>query len=406
MSEETTNQEETLQETVESQTEVQQEVAQDDVPKNVSVDEDGTIKIDLRQQPETQQEDAIQEQETTSVDVGERTTNSEEVDEEVRADNDESPVVELVQDEEVENVQETILADKIKDIPNKLKEQEEDVSNTRELPENVDKLISFMEETGGTLEDYISLNKDYGAMEDMEVLREHYRKSKPHLDESEINFLIEDSFSYDEDIDDERDIRRKKLLLKESIAEAKSNLTSLKGKYYDDLKLSSKLTPEQIEAVEFYNSYKEEQDSVQRQSQKQRTVFEEKTNNLFSESFKGFEYKVGDKKYRFNVKDVNNVKSTQSDINSLVSKFVNNNNEMSDAAGYHKALFTAMNADSIANHFYEQGRADAIKTQMQESKNIDMGPRGTHEAVTTDSGIKIRAVAGDDSSRLRIKMKQ
>lgn len=188
MSEETTNQEETLQETVESQTEVQQEVAQDDVPKNVSVDEDGTIKIDLRQQPETQQEDAIQKQETTSVDVGERTTNSEEVDEEVRADNDESPVVELVQDEEVENVQETILADKIKDIPNKLKEQEEDVSNTRELPENVDKLISFMEETGGTLEDYISLNKDYGAMEDMEVLREHYRKSKPHLDESEINF--------------------------------------------------------------------------------------------------------------------------------------------------------------------------------------------------------------------------
>jgi len=340
------------------------------------------------------------------MDVGERTTNSEEVDEEVRTDNDESPVVELVQDEEVENVQETILADKIKDIPNKLKEQEEDVSNTRELPENVDKLISFMEETGGTLEDYISLNKDYGAMEDMEVLREHYRKSKPHLDESEINFLIEDSFSYDEDIDDERDIRRKKLLLKESIAEAKSNLTSLKGKYYDDLKLSSKLTPEQIEAVEFYNSYKEEQDSVQQQSQKQRTVFEEKTNNLFSESFKGFEYKVGDKKYRFNVKDVNNVKSTQSDINSLVSKFVNNNNEMSDAAGYHKALFTAMNADSIANHFYEQGRADAIKTQMQESKNIDMGPRGTHEAVTTDSGVKIRAVAGDDSSRLRIKMKQ
>ena len=221
MSEETTNQEETLQETVESQTEVQQEVAQDDVPKNVSVDEDGTIKIDLRQQPETQQEDAVQKQETTSVDVGERTTNSEEVDEEVRTDNDESPVVELVQDEEVENVQETILADKIKDIPNKLKEQEEDVSNTRELPENVDKLISFMEETGGTLEDYISLNKDYGAMEDMEVLREHYRKSKPHLDESEINFLIEDSFSYDEDIDDERDIRRKKLLLKESIAEAK-----------------------------------------------------------------------------------------------------------------------------------------------------------------------------------------
>jgi len=403
MSEETTT-EETLQETVENQAAPQTEAPEQDVPKNVSVGEDGTIKIDLRQKPT---EDAVQKQETTSLDVDQPTEASGEMDQEVRAvqneDAAENEVIELVENE-VEP--EPTLADKIKDIPNKLKEQPEDVSNTRELPENIEKLISFMEETGGSVEDYVNLNKDYSAMEDMQILREHYKKTKPHLDESEINFLIEDSFSYDEDIDDEKDIRRKKLLLKESIAEAKSNLTSLKGKYYDDLKLSSKLTPEQREAVEFYNSYKEEQETVQRQSQKQRSVFEEKTNSLFSENFKGFEYKVGDKKYRFNVKDVNNVKSAQSDINSLVSKFVNENNEMEDAKGYHKALFTAMNADSIANHFYEQGRADAIKTQMAESKNIDMGLRGTHEAVTTDSGIKIRAIAGEDSSRLRIKMKQ
>lgn len=418
MSEETTNQEETLQETVEKQAEVNTEAPQQDSPKNVSVDEDGTIKIDLRQQPETNQEDAVQEQSTDEIPVRDEPTVSEGVQEQnIEAtteepsgkstpDNNESEVLELIEEQEEVVEQEATLADKIKDIPNKLKEQQEDVSNTKELPENVDKLIKFMEETGGTLEDYVSLNKDYSAMDDMEILREHYRKNKPHLDESEINFLIEDSFSYDEEVDEERDIKRKKLALKESIAEAKSNLSSLKSKYYDELKLSSKLTPEQVEAVEFYNSYKEEQEAVQQQSQQQRTVFEEKTNQLFSENFKGFEYKVGDKKYRFNVKDVNNVKSSQSDINSLVSKFVNNNNEMSDAAGYHKALFTAMNADSIANHFYEQGKADAIKTQMAESKNIDMGPRGTHEAVTTDSGIKIRAVAGDDSSRLRIKMKQ
>jgi len=317
-------------------------------------------------------------------------------------------VLELVQDEET--VEETkTLSDKIKDIPNKLKDESESVNNNQEtsdLPENITKLVDFMKETGGTLEDYVNLNKDYSNMDDMELLKEHYRQTKPHLAEDEIDFLIEDSFSYDEEIDEERDIKRKKLALKESIAEAKSNLTSLKDKYYADLKLSSSMPPEAVEAIEFYNNYKEEQDSSQQLAQQQRSVFEQKTNELFTDSFKGFEYKVGDKKYRFNVKDVNNVKNTQSDINSLVSKFVNENNEMADAQGYHKALFTAMNADSIANHFYEQGKADAIKETMSKSKNIDMAPRGTHEAVTTDSGFKIRAISGDDSSKLRIKMRQ
>jgi len=374
---------------------------------NLSIADDGTIKVDLRQPLKTE-ENAIQEQETTSMDVGERAADSEKVDEEVRAAEDDAQTLELIQDESTE-VKETTLAEKIKDIPNRLKEESESVNNNqdvRELPENIDKLISFMEETGGSVEDYVNINKDYSAMEDMEILREHYRKSKPHLDESEINFLIEDSFSFDEDIDEERDIKRKKLLLKESIAEAKSNLTSLKSKYYDDLKLSSKLTPEQKEAVEFYNSYKEEQSEAQKTAKKQRSVFEKKTNELFTENFKGFEYKVGDQKYRFNVKDVNDVKKTQADINSLVSKFVDSNNEITDAQGYHKALFTAMNADSIANHFYEQGRADAVKSQMAKSKNIDMNPRGTHEEVTTNSGFKIRAVSGEDSSKLRIKIKQ
>lgn len=417
MAEETIQAEETAQEAVEKQAQEQQtaepavvETPDDDT--NITTSEDGTIKIDLRKKPQTEETNAIQEQETTSVDVGERAEDSAEVDGQVRSSNDEgaeeAPVVELVQDEETVEEEKT-LSDKIKDIPNKLKEEAEDVNNNQEaneLPENINKLIDFMKETGGSLEDYVNLNKDYSGMEEMQILREHYRQTKPHLSEDEISFLIEDSFSYDEEIDDERDIKRKKLALKESIAEAKSNLTSLKSKYYDELKLSSKLTPEQKEAVQFYNDYKLEQESTQKIAQQQRSIFEEKTNQLFSENFKGFEYKVGNNKYRFNVNDVNKVKSSQSDINTLVSKFVNENNEMTDAAGYHKALFTAMNADSIANHFYEQGRADAVKEQMAKSKNIDMAPRGSHEAVTTDSGIKIRAISGDDSSKLRIKMKQ
>ena len=405
------NAQEALQQQIETANEenVAAESQQEEVASNVTVDEDGTIKLDLRQQPQTQEEDAVQEQETASMDVEVPTADSKKVDGEVRANNNEGSVLELVQDEEVGNTEEKSLSDKIKDIPNKLKEESESVNNnqeTNELPENINKLVDFMKETGGTLEDYIKLNKDYDGMADMDLLREHYRQTKPHLDEDEISFLIDDSFSYDEEIDEERDIRRKKLALKESIAEAKSNLTNLKGKYYDELKLSSKLTPEQREAVQFYNDYKQEQDSTQKLAQQQRSIFEEKTNKLFTEDFKGFDYKVGDKKYRFNVKDVNSVKETQADINSLVSKFVNENNEMSDAAGYHKALFTAMNSDSIANHFYEQGKADAIKNQMAQSKNVDMNPRGTHEAVTTSSGLKIRAVSGDDSSKLRVKIRQ
>lgn len=432
MAEEAINVEETVQE--EAQQNVQETVEQQakekqaedtavietkDDDTNITTDEDGTIKIDLRKQPKIK-EDAVQEQSTDEVSVrnesetssGVQEQNDEKANEttagESNTSDNEMPVVELVQDEEAVE-KEPSLADKIKDIPNKLKEDTEDVNNNQEaseLPENINKLVEFMKDTGGTLEDYVNLNKNYDDMEDISLLREYYRQSKPHLSEDEISFLIEDSFSYDEEVEEERDIKRKQLALKESIAEAKSNLTSLKSKYYDDLKLSSKLTPEQREAVEFYNTYKQEQSQSQQLAQQQRSIFQEKTNELFSENFKGFEYKVGDKKYRFNVKDVNNVKDSQADINSLVSRFVNENNEMSDAAGYHKALFTAMNADSIANHFYEQGKADAIKDQMAKSKNVDMNPRGTHEAVTTDSGFKIRAISGEDSSKLRIKLRQ
>ena len=413
MAEETTQVEETTQEAVEQQTEKTQSVAEEPkAPSNVTVDEDGTIKLDLRNL--NQDENAVQEQSTNEVPVRDGSETSEEVQEQNNETTNEEPtgesdsadneVLELVQDEE-EVTEKATLADKIKDIPNKLKEESEDVNNNQEdneLPENINKLVDFMKETGGTVEDYVNLNKDYSGMDDMDVLREHYRQSKPHLNEDEISFLIEDSFSYDEEVDDEREVRRKKLALKESIAEAKSTLTNLKSKYYNDLKLSSKLTPEQKEAVQFYDDYKQ----TQEMSQQQRSVFEQKTGELFSNDFKGFEYSVGENKYRFKVKDVTNVRDTQSDINSLVSKFVDDKNNMKDAKGYHKALFTAMNADAIANHFYEQGKADAIKNSMAKSKNIDMNPRGTHEKVTTQGGMQVKAISGDDFSRLRVKMKQ
>ena len=243
-------------------------------------------------------------------------------------------------------------------------------------------------------------------MSDNNVLREYYRQTKPNLNDEEICLLMEDNFSFDEEVDDDREVRRKKLNLKESIAEARSHLNSLKGKYYDDLKLSSKLTPEQREAVKFYEDYKSEESRNQELAQQTRSVFESKTNELFNQDFKGFDFKVGDKRYRYKVKDVNNVKEAQADINTLINKFVDDNNMMSDAAGYHKAMFAAMNADNIANHFYEQGKADALREQMAKSKNIDVGPRSQHENVTTSSGMQVKAVSGDDTSKLRIRLRQ
>ena len=399
------------------QEEVQQPIAeqtQETETPTADTTDDGVIKVDLRNIKE--ETNATEEQSADEVPIRDESETSGGVQEQDDEKTDEEPsgestsddtsdeVLELIQDEEIEEEEKT-LADKVKDIPNKLKEQAEDVNNNQEaneLPENIGKLVDFMKETGGSLEDYVKLNKDYTSMEDMDILREHYRQSKPHLNEEEISFLIEDSFSYDEEVDEEREIRRKKLALKESIAEAKSNLSGLKSKYYDELKLSSKLTSEQKEAVEFYDNYKQTEEL----SKQQRSVFEEKTNNLFTENFKGFDYKVGNNKYRFKVKDVDNVKNSQSDINSLVSRFVDDNNNMNDAAGYHKALFTAMNADAIANHFYEQGKADAIKNSMAKAKNIDMEPRGAHEKVTTTSGMQVKAVSGDDFERLRVKIKR
>jgi hypothetical protein len=260
-----------------------------------------------------------------------------------------------------------------------------------------------MDETGGDLEDYVKLNKDTGDLSDQDALREYYQRTKPHLASDEIDFLIEDGFSYDEDIDDERDIKRKKLALKEQVAEAKTYLDGQKSKYYEEIKAGSKLTGEQQKAIDFFNRYNKESEQTNQAVKRSSDVFEQKTNNLFNDKFKGFEYNVGEKKYRFNVKDVDGVKAKQSDINNFMSKFVDENKSLSDAKGYHKALYTAMNSDAVAQHFYEQGKADALKDSVRKSKNIDMDPRGSHKDTTT-GGMKVR-VLGDDSASFKFKMK-
>jgi hypothetical protein len=309
----------------------------------------------------------------------------------------ETPVLEEITEEQVE--------EKVEELIEETKEAITQAEETgKELPENIQKLMDFMEETGGDLEDYVRLNQDYSSMDNLTTLKEYYKQTKPHLTADEIDFMMEDQFSYNEEEDEEKDIKRKKLALKEQVANAKAHLDGQKSKYYEEIKAGSKLTAEQQKAINFFNRYNKESEASEKIAKEQKEVFLNKTNNVFNQNFKGFDFNVGEKKYRFNVKNVNEVKETQSDINNFVKKFLNKNNEMSDAAGYHKSLFTAMNPDAIARHFYEQGKADAIKDRVARDKNINVNPRSSHDQAQV-GGLKFK-VLGSDANDFKVKIKK
>jgi len=258
-----------------------------------------------------------------------------------------------------------------------------------------------MEETGGDVQDYARLNADYTNVNNDVLLHEYYKQAKPHLDAEERNFIIEDSFRFDTEVDDERDIKKKKLAYKEEIAKAKNYLEDLKTKYYDEIKLRPGITQDQQKANDFFNRYNEEQKA--REASHERFVSE--TKNLLNEEFKGFDFKLGEKKFRYGIKDPSSVAQSQSNISNFIKTFLNEKGDVTDAKGYHKALFAARNADTIANHFYEQGKTDALKEQMAKSKNITTEPRKTASGELFVNGLKVKAISGVDSSKLKIKRK-
>ena len=304
----------------------------------------------------------------------------------------------------LEEITEDSTEEEVAEVEEKVEEAVAEAEATgKPLPENIQKLVDFMEETGGDIQDYVKLNQDYSKLKDNDVLYEYYKQTKPHLTNDEINFLIEDSFSYDEEVDEERDIKRKKLAFKEQVASARSHLDGQKSKYYEEIKAGSKLTPEQQKAWDFFNRYNKESEENKKIAKTQSEVFKLKTNKVFNDKFKGFEYNVGDKKFRFNVNNAEEVKTTQSDISNFTKKFLDKNATLSDAKGYHKSLFTAMNADAIAKHFYEQGKADAMKSSITKAKNIDMNPRQSLGEVNV-GGMKVK-VLGDNSSDFKFKIK-
>ena len=377
--------EEVVQEQVDNK--VEENVTKVDLNKFESKDDNDVIKVDLSK-PAT--EEVVAEEKPVE-EVVEEVVEEKQPEAEV-----EIPIVEEITEEVQEEVEE--LTEQVEEA---VAEAE---ATGKELPENIQKLMQFMEETGGDLEDYVNLNRDYSELDNHTLLKEYYKQTKPHLDNEEIDFMMEDYFSYDEEIDDEVDIKRKKLAMKEQVAQARQHLDGAKSKYYEDIKYGSKLTGEQQKAVDFFNRYNKESKEQQQVAEKQHKTFLNKTDKLFNKEFKGFEYNIGEKRFRFNVKDSDTVKNTQSDINNFVGKFLNKNNEMEDAKGYHKSMYTAMNADKIASHFYEQGKADALKNSVAKSKNISMNPRQQHVGEINTGGYKVKAL-GENSNDFKFKIK-
>ena len=366
-------------------------------------------KVDLTKKPA---EDAISIGETEAVvndkqagdipKVEEQVQQSGEITKvEIKSEEVASPL-ELVEDEDDNSEEITMVGGT--ESPNTSQEQEKVLPQTEasNVPENLEKLVSFMEETGGTIDDYARLNADYSNVDGEALLKEYYKQAKPHLDSEEIQFVIEDSFSFDEDLDEARDIRKKKLAYKEEVAKAKSYLDSLKDKYYAEIKLRPGINPEQQKATDFFNRYNEEQEL----SKVNQERFRSQTDELLNNEFKGFDFKVGEKKFRYGVKDPVKVADNQKDISTFIKTFLNDKGEVVDAKGYHKALYAARNADTIAQHFYEQGKTDAIKSQLAKSKNITTEPRATQDGNVFVNGLKVKAISGLDSSKLKIKTRK
>ncbi len=356
------------------------------------------VKVDLT---DKKQDDAVQTQKTDDSNV---------IVEEPKDSGDSKEVVEKVRDteEKLESPIQEITEEEVDEKTVELYEEAEQavkdqVTQGKKLPENIQSLVDFMSETGGTIEDYVRLNHDYSNVNEKVLLREYYKQTKPHLEQEEVDFIMEDNFSYDEEIDEPRDIKKKKLAFKEEVAKARKELEAMKDKYYQEIKLRPGVTQEQQKATDFFNRYKEQQEVAEKQA----NDFKSQTEQIFTDDFKGFDFNLGEKKFRYKVQNPKQVGKSQTDINNFIGNYIDKQGKVTDPGGYHKALYAAMNADKIANHFYEQGRADGVKNVVDSSKNLSSDkPRQVADGNVFINGLKVKSISGLDSSKLKIKKRK
>ena len=277
---------------------------------------------------------------------------------------------------------------------------------SNDLPEEVSKYLDYKKNTGRGFEDFVKVNKQYDNLEDDQVLAEYYSLTESDLDKEDIHYLMEEKFSYDEDIDDEKDIKKKNIAKKRELSKAKTYLNELKEKYRIPLESSgTSISEEQVKEIEAYKSYIKNSQSANEIAQKKNEFFVKRTNEVFNPEFKGFEFEVGDKKVKYSYGDVNEMKSKQSDLNNLVNKYVGDDGLINDAKGWHKALSAAMDPQRFASYFYEQGKADAIGDVTKKSKNVNMSIRQTPQSIG-DTGFKARQVSDTSGKGLKIRSKK
>lgn len=275
--------------------------------------------------------------------------------------------------------------------------------DAEELPGDVSAYFKYKKETGRGIEDFVKLNRDYSSMDSDSLLAEYYSQTDEDLDDEDIAYIIEDKFSYDEDLDDPKDIKKKELAKKKELVKAK--------KYFEDSKEAYKIPVESAGGLvsedekETYNAYKkyvQDSQSQQEENYRKSEYFQKKTEELFSDDFKGFDFVIGDKTVKFSPGDIKETKKIQSDVSNFISKYIDANGMISDPVGYHRSLAAAMNPEKMATFFYEQGKAEALLDNARKIKNIDMDTRNVPQSIS-QSGFKV--VASDSGSGRGLKIK-
>lgn len=379
-----------------------------------NLDQDVDFKVDLSKALETEtnteenkEADAVQEQEADESVLrdGEQ---SEESGQEAEVE-----LQEVVQEDQqtVEPTKEDIINQyltdrykmKVDDLDNVLTQTEK----TQELPEEVEKYLQYKKATKRGLKDFVKANEDVSEYEDAALLREYYRQSNPELDESDIAYIIDDKFAVDENVDTERDVKRKTLEKKQELHKAKQYFEQIRDKYKAPLESSSEALPDDVKkAVEFYQQYNDDSTKQQEAVRRQRQTFEKKTSDYFSDKFEGFEFNVGEKSLRYKPKDINEVVKNQSDLSNFIGKFVDKNGELVDAKKYHTALNMAMNPEAYAKFFYEQGKADAVNEVVKDGKNINMNVRANVDSSKPGPKFRVMNDSSNFGSGLKINKRK
>ena len=253
---------------------------------------------------------------------------------------------------------------------------QEALETTSDLPDWIEKLKSFHEDTGGGIEEYLNYTKDVDSLNDTDVLREYYKLTKPNYSAEDIDLIIDEKYGtkeYGEGEEMSREDKLKMLALKDELSDAKQFLNTNKEKYYADLKSGVQGAPEQYkEAVEFHENFKKQSEH----QQAVRDVFIEESKQVFNENFKGFAFDAGGQNYRIKVGNGQSVMESQLDLNDVVGKFLNEDGSIADVQGWHKALWAAQNSDKLFNAGVEAGKALMAKERAQATKNPDYSNEG------------------------------